>query len=77
MASCLRFGRVRSLIPGTRMRGHRAAAIYSLVNTGKLNGIDPQSWLADVLHRIQDYPAKNISQLLPWHWTNARYRDAA
>src|SRR4051794_4686229 len=48
--------------------GERAAAIYTLVETCKLNGVDPQAWLADVLARLPDHPAKRIGDLLPWNW---------
>ena len=48
--------------------GHRAAAIYTLIETAKLNGIDPQAWLADVLARLPDHPARRINELLPWNW---------
>ena len=46
----------------------RAAAIYTLIATAKLNDIDPQAWLADVLDRLPDHPAKRIHELLPWNW---------
>jgi transposase len=46
----------------------RAAAIYTLIATAKLNDIDPQAWLADVLARLLDHPAKRIHELLPWSW---------
>jgi transposase len=49
-------------------RGERAAAIYSLIGTAKLNDIDPQAWLADVLRRIADHPASRLDELLPWNW---------
>jgi transposase len=42
-----------------------AAAIYTLIETAKLNGVDPQAWLADVLARLQEHPAKRIADLLP------------
>ena len=47
--------------------GERAAAIYSLIATAKLNGVDPQAWLADVLRRIADHPASRLNELFPWH----------
>lgn len=46
--------------------GRRAAKIYSLIETAKLNDADPLAWLADVLARLQDHPAKRIDELLPW-----------
>ncbi len=48
--------------------GERAAAIYTLIETAKLNGVDPQAWLADVLARLPDHPVKRIDELLPWNW---------
>jgi hypothetical protein len=50
--------------------GERAAAMYSLIVTGKLNGVDPRAWLADVLPRIADHPASRLHELLPWNWRN-------
>jgi transposase len=57
--------------------GRRAAAIYTLIETAKLNDVDPQAWLADVLARLQDYPAKRIAELLPWNWKRKRQQKAA
>jgi hypothetical protein len=42
--------------------------MYSLIVTAKMNDIDPQAWLADVLARIADHPARDIDALLPWNW---------
>jgi hypothetical protein len=53
---------------GSDRGGQRAAAVYSLIVTAKLNNVDPQAWLADVLARIADHPAHSIDQLLPWNW---------
>ena len=53
---------------GSDEGGRRAAAIYTLIATAKLNDIDPQAWLADVLARLPDHPAKRIHDLLPWNW---------
>jgi hypothetical protein len=44
------------------------AAMYSLIVTAKLNGVDPQAWLADVLARIAEHPVRDIDELLPWNW---------
>jgi transposase len=52
---------------GSDRGGERAAAIYTPVGTAKLNGVDPQAWLADVLARIADRPAKRTTDLLPWN----------
>jgi hypothetical protein len=51
-----------------RLRGILLAAIYTLIQTAKLDDVDPQAWLADVLARLQDHPAKRINELLPWNW---------
>jgi len=45
----------------------RAAAIYSLIESAKLNGLNPQHYLADVLARVADHPAWRIAELLPWN----------
>jgi len=56
---------------GSDRGGERAAAIYTLIESAKLNGIDPQAWLADILARIADHPAKRLGDLLPWNWRTA------
>lgn len=61
-------GRKAWLFAGSDRGGERAAAIYSLIVTAKLNNIDPQAWLADVLRRINDQPASRLAELLPWNW---------
>ena len=61
-------GRRNWTFAGSDEGGRRAAAIYTLIETAKLNDIDPQAWLADVLSRLPDHPAKRISELLPWNW---------
>jgi transposase len=43
--------------------------MYSLIVTAKMNDIDPQAWLADVLARIAGHPAHRLDELLPWNWT--------
>ena len=42
--------------------------MYSLIGTAKLNDVDPQAWLADVLNRIVDTPVSRLRDLLPWNW---------
>jgi transposase len=61
-------GRKSWLFAGSNRGGERAAAMYSLLTTARLNDIDPQAWLADVLARIADHPARRIAELLPWNW---------
>ncbi len=61
-------GRHNWTFAGSDEGGRRAAAIYTLIETAKLNGIDPRAWLADVLARLPDHPAKRIADLLPWNW---------
>lgn len=61
-------GRKSWLFAGSERGGHRAAFMYSLIGTAKLNGIDPQAWLADVIARISDIPVSRLPELLPWAW---------
>ena len=61
-------GRKNWTFAGSDEGGRRAAAIYTLIATAKLNDVDPQTWLADVLARLPDHPAKRIHELLPWNW---------
>jgi transposase len=61
-------GRRNWTFAGSDEGGRRAAAIYTLIQTAKLNDIDPQAWLADVLARLPDHPAYKIADLLPWNW---------
>ena len=65
-------GRRSWLFAGSDRGGERAAAVYTLIATAKLNDINPQAWLADVLARIADHPASRLHELLPWHWRNWR-----
>jgi transposase len=63
-------GRRAWLFAGSDRGGERAASMYSLIATAKLNGIDPRAWLADVLARIADHPVSRLHELLPWHWSS-------
>ena len=65
---CVAIGRKNWTFAGSDRGGERAAAIYTLIETAKLNGIDPRAWLADVLARVQDHPVNRIADLLPWNW---------
>ena len=64
-------GRKNWLFAGSDQGGHRAATIYSLIETAKLNGVDPEAWLTDTIARIADHPARSIDQLLPWNYRPA------
>jgi len=61
-------GRRNWTFAGSDEAARPAAALYTLIATAKLNDIDPQAWLADILARVLDYPAKRIGDLLPWNW---------
>ena len=65
-------GRKNWLFAGSDDGGERAAAIYSLTETAKLNRLDPAAWLRDVLAKLVTHPAKRIAELLPWNWAAAR-----
>jgi transposase len=65
-------GRKSWLFAGSDRGGQRAAAMYSLIVTCKLNDVDPQAWLADVLARIAEHPAHKLDELLPWNWRASR-----
>ncbi|MBV9860432.1 MAG: IS66 family transposase [Alphaproteobacteria bacterium] len=74
---CVAIGRKNYLFAGSDAGGHRAAAMYSLIETAKLNDLDPQRYLSDVLARIADHPARHIAELLPWNWKPAKPTGAA
>jgi len=67
-------GRKSWLFAGSERGGERAAAMYTLIVTAKMNDIDPQAWLADVLARLPDMPVSRAPELLPWNW---KIREAA
>jgi transposase len=65
---CVPLGRKAWLFCGSDRGGDRAAVLYTLIQTARLNDVDPQAWLADVLLRLADHPASRLDQLLPWNW---------
>jgi transposase len=70
-------GRKSWLFAGSDRGGQRAAMMYSLIVTAKMNDIDPQAWLADVLARIADHPAHKLDDLMPWSWQARDQQQAA
>jgi transposase len=65
---CVPLGRKAWLFCGSDRGGDRAAVLYTLIQTAKLNNVDAQAWLANVLARIADHPASRLDELLPWNW---------
>jgi len=70
-------GRKSWLFCGSDRGGRRAAAMYSLIVSAKMNDVDPQAWLADVLVRIATHPAHRLDELLPWNWKTAHQQGLA
>ena len=70
-------GRRSWLFAGSDRGGRRAAAMYTLIGTAKLNDVDPQAWLADVLGRIAGTPQNRLDELLPWNWVPEQMLDQA
>jgi transposase len=70
-------GRKAWLFAGSDRGGQRAAVMFSLITTAKMNDVDPQAWLADVLARINDLPQTRLHELLPWEWRAIRERAKA
>ena len=56
------------LFAGSDSGGARAAAMYTLIETAKMNGLDPEAYLRDLIGRIADHPINRIAELLPWNW---------
>ena len=70
-------GRKAWLFTGSPRGGERAAFMYSLIVTAKMNDVDPQAWLADVLARLSDMPLSRLRELLPWNWKPTKIAKAA
>jgi len=62
----LALGRKSSLFADSQIGARRAALMYTLVRTAKLNNVDPRTWLVDVLARIADMPQTRCRELIPW-----------
>lgn len=73
----LALGRRSWLFAGSDRGGARAAMMYSLIMTARMNDVDPQAWLTDVLARIADHLAQRLDELLPWNWQSRTRREAA
>jgi transposase len=73
----LALGRKSWLFAGSERGAERAALMYMLIQTAKLNDVDPQAWLADVLARIADTPQTQLAELLPWKWGPERAHKKA
>jgi hypothetical protein len=66
------------LFLGSDAGGDRAAVIYTVLQSAKLNGLDPEAYLADVIDRMaKGHPINRLSELLPWNWTKAETKLAA
>ncbi len=70
-------GRRSWLFAGSDRGGVRAAVMYTLIGTAKLNDVDPQAWLADVLDRIADLPQTRLHEILPWNWEGEQQQALA
>ena len=56
------------MLSGSKRGGKAVAIAFTLIETAKLNGVDPQAWLTDVLSRIADHKISRIDELLPWNY---------
>lgn len=70
---CVPLGRKAWLFCGSDRGGQRAAILYTLIQTARLNDVDPQAWLANILARIADHPVNRLDELLPWNWQAQRH----
>ncbi|SIR53002.1 transposase domain-containing protein, partial [Acidiphilium rubrum] len=73
----LALGRKSWLFAGSDRGGERAAMMYSLITTAKMNDVDPQAWLADILTRIASHPVHRIEELMPWNWIAPQSQSSA
>ncbi len=74
---CVAVGRRNWTFAGSDAGGQRAAAVYSMIETCKMNDVDPRAWLADVLARLPDHPAHRVSELMPWAWKDRQEAAAS
>jgi transposase len=73
----LAVGRRNWTFAGSDAGGRRAAAMYTLIETCRMNDVDPRAWLADVLARLPEHPASQVNELLPWRWRDDLVTTAA
>lgn len=73
----LALGRKAWLFAGSDRGADRAAVMFTLIMTAKLNDVDPQAWLADVFTRIASLPQGRLHELLPWEWKKRGLQAAA
>ena len=64
------------MFAGSDRGGDRAAFMYTQIVTAKMNDVDPQAWLADVMARIADHPSQRLNALLPWNWEKTAAADS-
>ena len=69
-------GRKSWMFCGSDRGGQRAAVMYSLIATCRMNNVDPEAWLRDVLKRLPEHPARHLQELLPWNWGKAQAATA-
>jgi transposase len=72
---CAALGRKNYLFMGSERGGQSAAIAYTLIETAKLNAVDPQAWLTVTLARIADHKINRINELLPWRFTLQMQRN--
>ena len=68
---CVALGRKNYLFVGSEGGGKSAAIAYTLIETAKLNGVNPQAWLTDILGRIAEHKITRLDELMPWRYAAA------
>jgi transposase len=70
-------GRKNWLFCGSDAGGSRAAAFYTLIGTARMNGVEPEAWLTDVIARIGALPINRLAEFLPWNWRSSATQSVA